>query len=49
MERPPTRENLAGDYEHYKNVCSLSLQFGLAKLIKIINNDNTKKVAKFQN
>ena len=35
--------------DNFLNICSLSLQFGLAKMIKIIYNDNRKKVAKFQN
>ena len=38
-----------GSIANFLNICSLSLQFSLAKMIKIIYNDNRKKVAQFQN
>ena len=34
--------------DNFLNICNLSLQFGLAKMIKIFYNDNRKKVAKYQ-
>ena len=41
MTNPMEHGVSSGSIANYLNICSLSLQFGLAKMIKIIYNDNT--------